>query len=91
VGSKIAQAVFIQKCPELANANQFQSGPFRKLFSLSRDCSGYRDWHISGNTEQYARAEVALAWLNLQVSIRPSAQLPPAVVLGLCSNVCTQA
>jgi hypothetical protein len=32
--------------------------------------------------EQYARAEAALAWLNLQVTIRPRAPLSPAVVLG---------
>lgn len=32
--------------------------------------------------EQYAQAEAALAWLNLQVRIRPKVPLPPAVVLG---------
>ncbi|MGB6132449.1 MAG: GTP-binding protein [Acidobacteriaceae bacterium] len=32
--------------------------------------------------EQYAQAEAALAWLNLQVTIRPNVPLSPAVVLG---------
>jgi hypothetical protein len=32
--------------------------------------------------EQYAQAEAALAWLNLQVTIRPADPLSPAVVLG---------
>jgi hypothetical protein len=32
--------------------------------------------------EQYAQAEAALAWLNLQVTIRPSTAVSPAVVLG---------
>ncbi len=32
--------------------------------------------------DQYAQAEAALAWLNLQVTIRPKTPLSPAVVLG---------
>ena len=32
--------------------------------------------------EQYARAEAALAWLNLQVTIEPSVPCSPAVILG---------
>jgi hypothetical protein len=32
--------------------------------------------------EQYARAEAALAWLNLQVTIEPSFPRSPAVILG---------
>jgi hypothetical protein len=32
--------------------------------------------------EQYAQAEAALAWLNLQVTIRPSVWLSPTAVLG---------
>lgn len=32
--------------------------------------------------EQYARAEAALAWLNLQVTIEPSVPRSPAVILG---------
>ncbi|HWF67150.1 MAG TPA: GTP-binding protein [Acidobacteriaceae bacterium] len=32
--------------------------------------------------EQYAQAEAALAWLNLQVRIRPKMPVQPAVVLG---------
>jgi len=32
--------------------------------------------------EQYARAEAALAWLNLQVTIEPSAPRSPTVMLG---------
>jgi hypothetical protein len=32
--------------------------------------------------EQYAQAEAVLAWLNLQVRIRPKMPVPPAVVLG---------
>jgi hypothetical protein len=32
--------------------------------------------------EQYARAEAALVWLNLQVTIEPSVPRSPAVVLG---------
>ncbi|MGC1783620.1 MAG: GTP-binding protein [Acidobacteriaceae bacterium] len=32
--------------------------------------------------EQYARAEAALAWLNLQVSMEPSIPCSPAMVLG---------
>ena len=32
--------------------------------------------------EQYAQAEAALAWLNLQVSIRPVSPASPAMVLG---------
>ncbi|MGC1870350.1 MAG: GTP-binding protein [Acidobacteriaceae bacterium] len=32
--------------------------------------------------EQYARAEAALAWLNLQVTIEPSIPCSPAVILG---------
>ncbi len=32
--------------------------------------------------EQYARAEAALAWLNLQVCIEPSIPCSPAMVLG---------
>lgn len=32
--------------------------------------------------EQYARAEAALAWLNLQVSIEPRVPCSPAMVLG---------
>jgi hypothetical protein len=32
--------------------------------------------------EQYARAEAALAWLNLQVTIEPTFPTSPAVVLG---------
>ncbi|HEY5256733.1 MAG TPA: GTP-binding protein [Acidobacteriaceae bacterium] len=33
--------------------------------------------------EQYARAEAALAWLNMQVTIEPGAPCSPAVLLGL--------
>jgi len=36
--------------------------------------------------EQYARAEAALAWLNLQVTIEPSAPCSPAVILGPLLN-----
>jgi hypothetical protein len=32
--------------------------------------------------EQYAKAEAALAWLNLQVTIRPPIPASPAVILG---------
>jgi hypothetical protein len=32
--------------------------------------------------EQYAQAEAALAWLNLQVTIRPDIPASPAVILG---------
>jgi KaiC/GvpD/RAD55 family RecA-like ATPase len=32
--------------------------------------------------EQYAQAEAALAWLNLQVTIRPEIPASPAVILG---------
>jgi hypothetical protein len=32
--------------------------------------------------DQYARAEAALAWLNVQVSIRPTVPLSPAMLLG---------
>jgi hypothetical protein len=32
--------------------------------------------------ERYARAEAALAWLNLQVSIKPGVPLSPAMILG---------
>lgn len=32
--------------------------------------------------EQYAQAEAALAWLNLQVRIRPKMPVPPSLVLG---------
>ncbi len=32
--------------------------------------------------EQYARAEAALAWLNLQVTIQPNVPMSPAVLLG---------
>jgi hypothetical protein len=31
---------------------------------------------------QYARAEAALAWLNLQVTLRPAIPTTPAAVLG---------
>ncbi len=32
--------------------------------------------------EQYARAEAALTWLNVQVSIRPTVAISPAMLLG---------
>ena len=75
-------------CPE-APAQQIRQVSAR----TGQGVSAWLDEVLSGNLmaasqildidyEQYARAEAALAWLNLQVTIKPRVPRSPAMVLG---------
>jgi hypothetical protein len=89
-----ADLVCFTKSDLYSDCPQVSAGQVRQLSARTgQGVAAWLDEIFSGNLragseildidyEQYARAEAALAWLNLQVCIEPSVPCSPAMVLG---------